>query len=100
MAETCKKPTFSFMLVLSPSSVASPICQEGQSEKKPSRFLPFLLDFSSFFPIFPDFFPIFLIFFPIFWQIFAVRGGTLPPCHPCGYATGEPLMPRQRVTHL
>ena len=43
-------------------SVACPICQEGQSEKKPSWFFPLL--------------------FPIFSNFFTVRGGTLPPLHP------------------
>ena len=56
--------------------------------KETSRFLPFRPDFSSFFPIFPDFFP---DFFPIFGIFFTVRGGTLPPCHPSGYATGASL---------
>ena len=41
--------------LVSRSSVANPICQEGKV-KEPSRILPFLPDFSSFFPIFPDFF--------------------------------------------
>ena len=50
--------------------------------KEPSRFLSFLPDFSSFFPIFPDF-P------PLFGKFSAVRGGTLPPCTPSGYATGS-----------
>ena len=50
------------------SSVVSPICQEGQSERN--------------FPIFAFFFRIFLIFslfFLIFGNFFAVRSGTLPP---------------------
>ena len=55
---------------LSPSSVASPICQEGQNE----RTFPI---FYLFFPNFPDFF----LFFPI-GKFFAVRGGTLPPLTP------------------
>ena len=53
------------------SSVASPICQEGQSGRN--------------FPIFPLFSRFFVIFSPNFldfWQIFAVRGGTLPPLPP------------------
>ena len=44
----------------------------------PSRFF-------LFFPISPDFYPLFpsfSFFFPIFGKIFAVRGGTLPPCPP------------------
>ena len=48
--------------------------------KEPSRFLPFLPDSSSFFPIFHD-------FFPIFGKFLAVRGDTLPPLPPSGYAT-------------
>ena len=51
--------------------------------KEPSRFLFFLPDSSSFFPIFHDFF----LFFPIFGKFFVVRGGTLPPLTPSGYAT-------------
>ena len=53
------------------SSVASPICQDGQSER---TFLIFAFSsrFSSFFPDFP-------LFFPIFDNFFAVRGGTLLP---------------------
>ena len=43
--------------------------------KEPSRFLPFLPNSSSFFPIFHD-------FFPFFGKFFAVRGGTLPPLTP------------------
>ena len=52
--------------------------------KEPSRFLPFLPDSSSFFPIFPDFVPSFSQYFGKF---FAVRHGTLPPLTPSGYAT-------------
>ena len=53
------------------SSVASPICQEGQSE----RTFPIFAFSSRFFLCFPDF----SLFFPIFCKFFAVRGGTLPP---------------------
>ena len=56
------------------SSVASPICREGQSEKT----FPI---FCLFFPISPPF-PGFSWFFPIFSNFFAIRGGTLPPLHP------------------
>ena len=49
------------------SSVASPVCQEGQSE----RTFPIL-------PLFPDF----SLFFPIFGKFFAVRGGTLSSLTP------------------
>ena len=70
--------------VLHTSSVASPICQEGQSERTFPIFA-FSSRFSSFFPDFCLFFPIFLFFprfFPIFGKFFAVRGGILPP-PPC-----------------
>ena len=61
------------------SSIASPICQEGQSER---NFLIFAFS-SQFFLIFPSFSRFLAIFF-------AVRGGTLPPpCHPSGYATAS-----------
>ena len=59
------------------SSVASSICQEGQSE----RTFP---NFCFFFPIFPAFFPL----FPDFWQIFRCQGWhSALPCTPSGYAT-------------
>ena len=48
-----------------------------QYVKQTSQFLPFLLDFSSFFPIFLIF-----SFFPDFGKFFAVKGGTLPPLPP------------------
>ena len=51
------------------SSVASPICQEGQSE----RTFPIFAFSFQFLPIFLDFF----LFFPDFGKLFAVRGGTL-----------------------
>ena len=62
------------ILALGCSSVASPICQEGQSER---TFLIF--PFSS--PISP-LFSWFSWFFPIFGTYFAVRDGTLPPLTP------------------
>ena len=66
------------------SSVASPICQEGQSERTFPIFA-FSSQFFLFFPNFPD-------FFLNFGNFFAVRDGTLPPpCHPIGYATGGVL---------
>ena len=69
------------------SSVASPICQEGQY--KVWKSLP---DFGLFFPIFIfflDFSWFSPSFFPIFGNFSAVRGGTLPPFGPpSGYATG------------
>ena len=66
--------------------------------KEPSRFLPFLPDSSSFFPIFPDFF----LFFPIFGTFFVVRGGTLLPLTPSGYATVNniALMGYAIISHL
>ena len=52
------------------SSVASPICQEGQSERT-FPFFPFIPDLSSPPPpIFPDFFPL----FPEFWKNFCCQG--------------------------
>ena len=72
------------------SSVASPICQEGQSE----RIFPilafssrFFLFFSIFFPIFPLYFLIFSLFLSIFDNFSTVKGGTLPPYPYTGYAT-------------
>ena len=75
------------------SSVASPVCQEGQSERSfpifafSSRFFlvsPIFAFSSRFFlvsPICPD-------FSPLFGKFFAVRDGTLPPpLTPSGYAT-------------
>ena len=59
------------------SSVASPFCQEGQSER---NLLIFAIS-SQFFLLFP----IFLIlpdFFQIFGKFFTVRGGTLTPLPP------------------
>ena len=61
------------------SSVASPFCQEGQSERTfpvfafPSRCFPpkFLRYFPSCPPLFPD-----------FWQIFRCQGDTLPHFDP------------------
>ena len=47
---------------------------------EPSRFLPFLSDFSSFFPIFPSF-SRFLAFF------FRCQGWHSAPLAPSGYAT-------------
>ena len=56
------------------SSVANPICQEGQSERNFPIFA-FLPDFSSFFPIFPDFF----LIFPDFWHFFCCQGWHSAP---------------------
>ena len=59
-----------------PSSIASPIYKEGQSERTfpNSAFLP---NFSSFSRFFPRFFPSFSQFSPIFDNFFAVKGGTI-----------------------
>ena len=62
------------MVCVKTSSVASPICQEGQSE----RIFPMFAFSCRFFLFFPDFFPL----FPDFWHFFAVRGDTLPPVPP------------------
>ena len=55
-----------------------------------------LPDICLFFPIFPLFSPrfflIFSLFFPIFGKFFAVRGGTLPPLTPSGYATASRVL--------
>ena len=64
------------------SSVASPICQEGQSEWT-FPILPFLPNFSFFSQFFPDF----LLFFPIFGNFSLSRGALWPPCPYTGYAT-------------
>ena len=57
------------------SSVASPICQEGQSERTFPIF-PLFLIFSLFFP---DFWQVFFFFFFFFFSFLAVKGVTLPP---------------------
>ena len=56
------------------SSIASPICQEGQNERTFAIFA-----FSSWFFLF---FPIFSLHFPIFGKFLAVKGGNLPPLTP------------------
>ena len=56
-------------------SVASPVCQEGQSE----RTVPIFAFSSRFFLFVSRFFLIFSLFFPIVGKFLAVRGGTLPP---------------------
>ena len=72
-------------------SVASPFCQEGQSERIfpifafSSRFFLFFPDFSSFFLIFP-LFPRFSPDFSRFLANFSLSGVALcPPCHYTGY---------------
>ena len=70
------------------SSVASPICQEGQRERTfpifafSFRFFLFSLWFFFFSSRCFLFFLDFSLFFLIFGKFFAVRGGTLPPLHP------------------
>ena len=81
------------------SSVASPICHEGQSERN----FPIFAFSSRFFLFSPDF----SWFFPDFSQIFgkfSLSGVALcPPRHPSGYATGgDPnsyLLPKETVKH-
>ena len=64
------------------SSIASPICQEGQSE----RTFPILAFSSWFFLVYLIFSSLFSQFFPLFFLIFdnffAVEGGTLPRLPP------------------
>ena len=60
--------------VIRSSSVASPICQEGQSE----RTFPIFASSSRFFPFFPRFYPL----FPDFWQIFRCQGWHSAPLAP------------------
>ena len=65
------------------SSVASPICQDRQSE----RTFPIFSFSSQFFPLF---FLIFSLIFPILAIFCAVKGGILPPpWPPGGYGTGR-----------
>ena len=60
------------------SSVASPMCQEGQSERNFPIFA-FSSRFVLFFPIFPWFFPDFFLLFPDFGQIFRCQGWHSAP---------------------
>ena len=79
------------------SSVASPICQEGQSERTfpifafSSQFFLFFLISPYFFPLFHDFFPLFPDFVPLipdvftlpnFWQNFRCQGVNSAPLTP------------------
>ena len=64
------------------SSIARLVCQEGQSE----RTFPIFAFSSRFFLFFPDFFPL----FPNFWQIFLCQGWSSAPVPP-GYATDDIL---------
>ena len=68
------------LTVVSCSSIASPICQKGHSE----RTFPIFYFSSRFFLFFPDF----SLFSPVFVRFFTVRGGTLPSRAPSGYAAG------------
>ena len=64
-------------------SVASPICQEGQSERTFPNF-PLFLIFPLFFPLFPDFLP-----FSWFLAIFSLSRGAL--CLPLDPPVAMPL---------
>ena len=64
------------------SCVASPICQEGQSERT-FPIYPLFPNFPLFFPIFCDVLPL----FSDFWQIFRSQGGHSGLLTPSGYAT-------------
>ena len=75
------------------SSVASPICQEGQSERTFPNFAS-SSRFSAFFPWFPLFFPILAIFRCQRWH----SAGSCPPCTPSGDATVNGLERPQRVS--
>ena len=85
-------------------SVASPICQEEQSERNfpvlafSSRFVLFFPGF--FFPDFPRFFLI-LFSFSRFLANFSLSEVALcPPCHPSGYATASVVLPMVKIWHL
>ena len=67
--------SYGHQLQTAASSVASPICQKGQSERTFPLF--------HFLPLFPDFLPL----FPNFWQFFCCQGAHCPPWPPSGYAT-------------
>ena len=73
---------------LNGSSVASPICQEGQSERNfpifafSSRFFLFFPNFSWFFPDFSWFSPRFFPDFHDFWQFFPCQGWHSAPLPP------------------
>ena len=75
------------MNVLCP--VAKPALSARRGKvKEPSRFLHFLLNFSSFFPDFLNFFPdLNPLFLPIFGKLVAVKENTLPPL-PSGVSGG------------
>ena len=75
------------IIIIIIGSVASPICQEGQSEIRTVRSFAFSSRFFLFFPpIFPDVPPLFWhqVFF-FFSRLSGVARGPLPP--PIGYAT-------------
>ena len=67
------------------SGVASPLCQEGQSEIT-FQIFTYSFRFFLFCPIFSPF-PRFFSFFPQFWQNFRCQGELCPLLPPCGYAT-------------
>ena len=69
-------PIYELMCRGSTSWIASPISQEGQSERTFQCFLPFL----PIFPLFPNF-PILIPIFPDFWPIFCCQGGTPLPLY-------------------
>ena len=81
----CLKLSMFVLVVIEPtctfsvSSVASPICQEGQSEKNFLIFAFCSRFFLFFFPIFPEFFLIFFLIFPDFWQFFWCQGWHSSP---------------------
>ena len=65
-------------MLVAGSSVASPICQEGQSERNFPSFA-FSFRFFLFFPYFPWIFPDFFLIFPDFWQYFCCQGWHSAP---------------------
>ena len=94
--------------LLSISSISSPICQEGQSERNFPIFA-FSSRFVLFFPFFPSFshFSLFSPSFSQFWAIFCCQGGTLPsltppppPPPPRGYTTAFTSFSCQRSLFL
>ena len=70
----CLSPTI-LRCAVGISGVASPICQEGQSEKKNIPFLCLFFPISLFFP---DFLPL----FPDFWHFFLLSRGHSAPLDP------------------
>ena len=64
--------------------------------KEPSRFLPFLPDFSSF----SRFFLIFPLFLPIFWQYFHCQGWHSAPRAPPATPLNGGLKPVQHAKNI